>query len=108
VAVCRELTKMHEEVVRGRAVELAERYADAPPKGEVVLVIGAAADRAANAPGQEAAAASALGRLVEAGARPRQAAGVVAELTGTSANALYRTWTAARKRAAEEDPPATV
>ncbi len=108
VAVCRELTKMHEEVVRGRAVELAERYADAPPKGEVVLVIGAAADRAANAPGQEAAAASALGRLVEAGARPRQAAGVVAELTGTSANALYRTWTAARRRAAEEDPPATV
>src|SRR3954471_18094593 len=41
VAVCRELTKVHEEVVRGSAAELAERYADAPPKGEVVLVIGA-------------------------------------------------------------------
>lgn len=41
VAVCRELTKMHEEVVRGRAGELAERYRDAPPRGEVVLVIGA-------------------------------------------------------------------
>ena len=38
VAVCRELTKVHEEVVRGTAAELAERYADAPPKGEVVLV----------------------------------------------------------------------
>lgn len=45
-AVCRELTKMHEEVARGTAAELAERYAGAPPKGEVVLVVGAsAADR---------------------------------------------------------------
>ena len=39
-AVCRELTKVHEEVVRGSARELAERYAGAPPKGEVVLVLG--------------------------------------------------------------------
>ncbi len=46
VAVCRELTKVHEEVVRGSAAELAERYAGAPPKGEVVLVLGPAeADR---------------------------------------------------------------
>ncbi len=40
VAVCRELTKAHEEVVRGSAAELAARYADAPPRGEVVLVFG--------------------------------------------------------------------
>ena len=32
VAVCRELTKVHEEVVRGSAAELAERYADKPPR----------------------------------------------------------------------------
>src|SRR6266536_1580312 len=31
-AVCRELTKLHEEVVRGSAAELAERYADKPPR----------------------------------------------------------------------------
>src|SRR5205085_931119 len=43
VAVCRELTKVHEEVVRGSAAELAKRYGDAPPKGEVVLVVGPAA-----------------------------------------------------------------
>ena len=42
VAVCRELTKVHEEVVRGSAAELAERYRAAAPKGEVVLVVGAA------------------------------------------------------------------
>jgi 16S rRNA (cytidine1402-2'-O)-methyltransferase len=43
VAVCRELTKLHEEVARGTAAELAERYRDRAPKGEIVLVVGAAA-----------------------------------------------------------------
>ncbi|HUB36530.1 MAG TPA: 16S rRNA (cytidine(1402)-2'-O)-methyltransferase [Solirubrobacteraceae bacterium] len=42
VAVCRELTKLHEEVIRGSAAELAARYRERPPKGEIVLVIGAA------------------------------------------------------------------
>ncbi|MDQ3675804.1 MAG: 16S rRNA (cytidine(1402)-2'-O)-methyltransferase, partial [Actinomycetota bacterium] len=37
VVVCRELTKVHEEIVRGTAAELAARYAEAPPRGEVVL-----------------------------------------------------------------------
>jgi 16S rRNA (cytidine1402-2'-O)-methyltransferase len=95
VAVCRELTKAHEEVVRGTAAELAERYADAPPRGEVVLVLGPAgggvegAAAAAEPPGLDA-----LRRLVEAGAHPRKAAGVVAELTDGSANTLYRALTA--------------
>jgi 16S rRNA (cytidine1402-2'-O)-methyltransferase len=86
VAVCRELTKVHEEVVRGRAAELAERYADAPPRGEVVLVIGGAPPRS----GTDPAAVDAVRRLVEAGARARAAASVVSELTGEPANALYR------------------
>ena len=42
VAVCRELTKLHEEVSRGSAAELAKRYRERPAKGEVVLVVGAA------------------------------------------------------------------
>ncbi|MFI5003952.1 MAG: 16S rRNA (cytidine(1402)-2'-O)-methyltransferase [Solirubrobacterales bacterium] len=42
VAVCRELTKLHEEVSRGPAAELAKRYREHPPKGEVVLVVGPA------------------------------------------------------------------
>jgi 16S rRNA (cytidine1402-2'-O)-methyltransferase len=42
VAVCRELTKLHEEVVRGSAMELAERYRERAVKGEVVLVLGPA------------------------------------------------------------------
>jgi 16S rRNA (cytidine1402-2'-O)-methyltransferase len=42
VAVCRELTKLHEEVARGPAADMAERYRERPAKGEVVLVVGAA------------------------------------------------------------------
>jgi 16S rRNA (cytidine1402-2'-O)-methyltransferase len=89
VAVCRELTKIHEEVVRGTAAELAARYALEAPRGEIVLVVGPAATVT---PGLEAPLA-ALRRLVEAGAKPRPAAAVVAELTGVAANALYRALT---------------
>jgi 16S rRNA (cytidine1402-2'-O)-methyltransferase len=91
VAVCRELTKVHEEVVRGTAAELAARYDSEPPRGEIVLVIGAAAGGPTDA--AIAHALEAVERLVDAGAKPRPAAGVVAELTGVSANALYRALT---------------
>jgi 16S rRNA (cytidine1402-2'-O)-methyltransferase len=86
VAVCRELTKLHEEVVRGAAAELAARYAQTPPRGEVALVVGPAPPPAPDI----TPAVAAVRRLVDAGAKPRVAAGVVAGLTGTSANALYR------------------
>ncbi len=89
VAVCRELTKVHEEVIRGSAGELAARFAE-PPRGEIVLVIaeGAAHER------QGAKAVEAVARLVAAGAKARPAAAVVAELTGGSANQLYRAYVA--------------
>jgi 16S rRNA (cytidine1402-2'-O)-methyltransferase len=86
VAVCRELTKVHEEVVRGTAASLADRYADEPPRGEVVLVMGGAPPPS----GLDPAAVDAVRRLVDAGARVRPAASVVADLTGAPANALYR------------------
>jgi 16S rRNA (cytidine1402-2'-O)-methyltransferase len=91
VAVCRELTKVHEEVVRGTAAELAERFDGAPPKGEVVLVIGPATEAAAGAGEPEGLAQ--LRALIESGAKPRAAAAAVAELTGGSANELYRALT---------------
>lgn len=84
VAVCRELSKLHEEVSRGTAAELAQRYADEQARGEIVLVIGAGAGQ-----GDRQAATAALRALVEAGARRRVAARIVAGLTGVSANALY-------------------
>jgi 16S rRNA (cytidine1402-2'-O)-methyltransferase len=89
VAVCRELTKLHEEVVRGSARELADRYADAEPRGEVALVVGGAP----SVVDEIGPALDALRRLVEAGAKPRPAASVVSELTGVPANRLYRALT---------------
>ena len=91
-AVCRELTKVHEEVLRGTARELADRFSGSPPKGEVVLVIGPPTQEAVGA--DEPEGLEQLRRLVEAGAKPRPAATAVAELTGASANDLYRALTA--------------
>jgi 16S rRNA (cytidine1402-2'-O)-methyltransferase len=88
-AVCRELTKIHEEVVRGTAAELAQRFAATEPRGEIVLVVAGARE----AEGDLEAALGALRRLVDAGAKPRPAAAVVGELTGVAANALYRALT---------------
>jgi 16S rRNA (cytidine1402-2'-O)-methyltransferase len=83
VAVCRELTKVFEEVVCETAASLAERYRESP-KGEVTLVIGPSA-RVPDA----AAAVAAVIELVAAGASRGAAATVVARLTGVSRNTLY-------------------
>lgn len=88
VAVCRELTKLHEEVVRGSAAELAARYGAEKPRGEVVLVVGAAAPEAIG-DAQLEVAREAVARLVHSGARARDAAKIVAELTGRRPNELY-------------------
>jgi 16S rRNA (cytidine1402-2'-O)-methyltransferase len=102
VAVCRELTKVHEEVVRGSASELAARYASESPRGEVVLVVGAAP---AAAEQDLRPAVDAVRRLIEAGAKPRPAAAVVAELTGASANAIYRALNASGGPSVEASGP---
>lgn len=94
-AVCRELTKMHEEVARGTLGELARRFRG-EVKGEIVLVIAPAA---ADDHDQDVGfAVDALRHLVQSGARPRAAASVVAALTGTRANELYRALTGREPR----------
>ena len=85
VAVCRELTKQFEEVVRGPAAAVSERFAR-PPKGEITLVLGAAGA----AEGGDSDALAAVSDLVEAGTPRRTAVEVVARLTGTPRNRLYR------------------
>lgn len=85
VAVCRELTKLHEEIARGTALELAERYA-AAPKGEIALVL----EPVAAVPPADAAVEAAVAELRERGLGARDAARIVAGLTGRSARDLYR------------------
>jgi 16S rRNA (cytidine1402-2'-O)-methyltransferase len=87
VAVCRELTKRFEEVVRGHARGVAARFTE-PPKGEITLVIGPAVARARAS--DVDAAVAAVSELVDAGAARRTAADVVARLTGVARNRLYR------------------
>jgi 16S rRNA (cytidine1402-2'-O)-methyltransferase len=94
-AVCRELTKMHEEVARGSLAELARRFRG-DVKGEIVLVIAPAA--AEEHDRDVGFAVDALRHLVQSGARPRAAASVVAALTGTRANDLYRALTGREPR----------
>ena len=84
VAVCRELTKRFEEIARGPASEIAERFAEAP-KGEITLVV---ASGSVEADSDEARAA--VAELVAAGTPRRVAADVVARLTDMSRNDLYR------------------
>jgi 16S rRNA (cytidine1402-2'-O)-methyltransferase len=83
VAVCRELTKQFEEVVRGSASDVAARFPE-PPKGEIVLVVAPA-----EAVVDESTAVEAVAELVAAGVARRQAAALVARLTGASRNALF-------------------
>jgi len=86
LAVCRELTKLHEEVRRGTAQQLSSHYREHPARGEVVLVVAGAPRRS----GELTATLAALQTLLQAGARARPAATALAKLTGISANEIYR------------------
>jgi 16S rRNA (cytidine1402-2'-O)-methyltransferase len=99
VAVVRELTKVHEEVWRGRLGQAAEAFAEAPPRGEVVLVVGGAPP--APAPEErdvEAAVRSVLDEDPSAGAR--QVADRVASTLGVPKRRAYEA--AVRLRASDK------
>jgi 16S rRNA (cytidine1402-2'-O)-methyltransferase len=73
--VAREITKLHEECVNGTLEDLAERYSDVSPKGEIVIVVGPPAARTeASEDELDAALDEALTRL-----SPSRAAAEVAE-----------------------------
>ena len=84
-AVIREITKLHEECVTGALAELALRYADAPPRGEIVIVIGPPAERGdASDDDLDAALSEALSRL-----SPSRAAAEVALALGIPKKRAY-------------------
>jgi 16S rRNA (cytidine1402-2'-O)-methyltransferase len=84
-AVAREITKRFEECVTGSLSELAARYADAPPKGEIVVVVAPPGEAPpASEEDADAALAEALTRLP-----PAKAAGEVAKKLGLDRKALY-------------------
>ena len=84
-AVAREITKLHEECVTGSLAELARRYAGAPPRGEIVIIVGPpAAKPEANDDELDAALDEALQRL-----SPSRAAAEVAERLGLPRKRAY-------------------
>jgi 16S rRNA (cytidine1402-2'-O)-methyltransferase len=118
-AVCRELTKLHEQVARGTLGELAAQVEDGtiPARGELVVVVGWASgsgdhdgtrsrDAAGGRTGGEArdavvaAARAAVQRLVDEGTARGEAARLVARETGVPRRALYAT-----KRDDDDGPP---
>ncbi len=88
-AVARELTKVHEEVVRGEVGELAGRYADREIKGEVVLLVGPREEPVQLLIDEESVRER-LAEAITSGATRRDAVRDVAQEMGLPKNDVYR------------------
>jgi 16S rRNA (cytidine1402-2'-O)-methyltransferase len=84
-ALCRELTKLHEEVLRGDLVTLAQACADREPRGEIVVVIAPPAAAAISATETESLLRAALQRV-----SLKDAVGEVASATGLPRREIYQ------------------
>lgn len=87
VAVCRELTKLHEEVVRGTPAEVALRFRESAPKGEATVVVEGRRARSRQASSREARE-TAFG-LLDEGLSPTAAAKELARRTGLPRGDAY-------------------
>lgn len=88
ISLCRELTKLHEEIVRTTLGEALQKYTETPPKGEFVLVVAGAIPEEKNAATAEDAAIRAL-ELMESGLSRKDAVRQVAKELGLSKNLVY-------------------
>jgi 16S rRNA (cytidine1402-2'-O)-methyltransferase len=88
LAVTRELTKLHEEVVRGTVGEVIDHFGSNPPRGEVTLVIEGAEETAWDAGEVE----KALRKLKREGLPPTEAVREVAKVSQLPRAEVYRIW----------------
>ena len=88
LSLCRELTKLHEEVVRTTLAEALERYIQTPPKGEFVLIVAGAKPEEKEIPSETDAAAR-LAELTAQGLSRKDAVKQTAKELGLSKNAVY-------------------
>ena len=87
ISLCRELTKLHEEIARMTLAEAVSHYAENEPRGEYVLVVAGAEERTASVSLEDAVARARA--LMESGLRVKDAAKQAAEETGIPKNKLY-------------------
>jgi 16S rRNA (cytidine1402-2'-O)-methyltransferase len=92
IAIVRELTKVHEEVIRTTLKEAVERFSDEDPRGEIVLVIEGAAEEREEKHTPEQAAEIAF-ELMEKGLSASEAAKQAAAQTGLKKGEIYRALT---------------
>ena len=88
ISLCRELTKLHEEVLRMSLGEAIAYYAEQEPRGEYVLIVEGASEVAEESLTLEAALAM-VAQQMEQGLSKKDAVKAVAKLTGFPKNALY-------------------
>ena len=88
ISLCRELTKLHEEVLRTTLDGAIAHYEENPPKGEFVLIVAGAKKTAEQALTLEDAVALCLSRI-EGGMSKKDAVKLVSSETGFPKNALY-------------------
>jgi 16S rRNA (cytidine1402-2'-O)-methyltransferase len=90
ISVCRELTKVHEEVFRGLISGAIEHFAE--PRGEFTLVVAGAAELQVDPIALEAEAQAMLAELRQAGSTGRDAVAEVTHITGLSKRHVYEMW----------------
>lgn len=98
VAVCREMTKVHEEVFRGSIGEAIEYFQE--PRGEFTLVIEGESEGVGDVGALEADAAEMLGEMRRRGVGAREAVDEAMATTGLSRRVVYRMWVASEDDAA--------
>ena len=90
ISVCRELTKLHEEVFRGSISGAIDYFVE--PRGEFTLVVAGAAPVTADPAIVEAEAADMLSKLRSEGSTGRDAVAEVADITGLAKRRVYEMW----------------
>ena len=89
LTIARELTKLHEEIIRTTTEEAAAKYADGSLKGEIVLILEGRKDAEASEVSLADAVAYAE-TLIEGGMRPTEAAKEAAAMAGLKKNDIYK------------------
>ena len=88
ISLCRELTKLHEEVVRTTLGEAVAKYTETPPKGEFVLIVAGAPEAETEAASEEDAAIR-VAQLIGQGLSRKDAVKQTAKELGLPKNVVY-------------------